>query len=151
MVFKAPAHPPLDSLERPTGSMRATDIDLRQSLEFRPDLGQILLGSERMVLFNQRAMLALHELLHKNLGPTLTRAFQAQFGDRCGASDYAVVTALHDWETEIDKLASGPVMHTWEGIVHVEPREIDYDRKAGHFFMTGMMSSAERPWSSDKR
>lgn len=117
--------------------MRAKDINLPASLEFRPDQGKILLGSERMVLFNQRALMSLHELLYKNLGPTLTRAFQTQFGYRCGQSDYKVVSAMHTWDSDLDRLASGPVMHSWEGVVHAEPHEVDYDRTTGHFLMTG--------------
>lgn len=31
--------------------MKVTDIDFRKMLEFSPDTGRVLLGSDRMVLF----------------------------------------------------------------------------------------------------
>lgn len=39
----------------------------------------------------------------------------------------------YEWDTDMDKLSSGPVLHTWEGIVRAKPTHIDYDRDSGRF------------------
>jgi len=38
----------------------------------------------------------------------------------------------------VDLLASGPVIHSWEGIVQATPTEIRYDRATGDMYFTGV-------------
>lgn len=118
--------------------MKTTDIDLTKMLSFRPDLGKLLLGVDRMLLFRQAALASLRSLLFGHLGPTLARAVFAQFGKRCGAGDFSALQRQHSWDSEHDAIASGPVMHMWEGIAHVEVTKLEFDRKVGHFHMTGI-------------
>lgn len=65
-------------------------------------------------------------------------ALLGQFGHVCGQDDYEVIAEAGNWDTEMDKIASGPVTHMWEGIVHVEPTKIEFDIDQGHFHMTGI-------------
>ncbi|MBT9554680.1 MAG: XylR N-terminal domain-containing protein [Myxococcales bacterium] len=118
--------------------MKASEINLAEWLRFVPREGRLLLGESRMLLFRQESLGVLRQLLHSNLGPRLSRAILSQFGYRSGCGDYADVVGSRDWDTDADRLASGPVMHMWEGIVHVEPTRIEFDREAGHFLMTGI-------------
>ncbi|WP_437997367.1 XylR N-terminal domain-containing protein [Sorangium sp. So ce185] len=123
---------------RPRGEeiLKVNEFDLSKVLEFHPAMGKILLGSDRMLIFRQDAFAHLRKLLYSQLGEAMARALLTQFGYRCGAGDHESMSTRYSWDTELDQLAAGPVMHTWEGIVHVEPTKIDFDRKAGRFHMT---------------
>jgi len=118
--------------------VRAQDIDLSALLEFKPQSGKLLLRGRRMLLLSQQSLGVLSELVAEHLGEDYVRALFAQFGYRCGQDDYAAIAESGDWDTEIDRLSSGPITHMWEGIVHVEPTRIDYDRATGHFHMTAI-------------
>jgi signal transduction histidine kinase/CheY-like chemotaxis protein len=117
--------------------MRAEDIDLSSMLEFRPDLGQVQLNGQRMLIFSQQALGLLYESLATHLGHELTAAIFAQFGARSGREDFRAITAGAVWDTDLDRIYSGPVIHTWEGLVHVTPTALEFDRGRGLFFMAG--------------
>ncbi len=107
-------------------------------LKFQPEHGTVMFGSDRMLIFRQAAMSTLRGLLYRQLGPELSRAILSQFGYQCGAGDFANLMQNYTWESDLDKLTSGPVLHTWEGIVHVTPTLIDYDRESGRFDFKGV-------------
>jgi len=117
--------------------MNLDSIDLRAMLEFRPNEGRVLFGTDRMLVFRQAAFGVLRSLLFERLGNDLTQSVLAQFGYRCGTGDYRALTTLFDWETEMDRLAAGPALHSWEGIVLAKPHRIEYDRAAGSLHMFG--------------
>ncbi len=118
--------------------MKAADIDLPRMLQFEPATGRILFGGERMLLFRQDAFAAFRRLLLDQLGPQLSRAILAQFGYRCGSGDFqALNRGTYVWDSEGDQFAAGPVMHIHEGIVHVTPLVVEFDRAAGSFLMQG--------------
>jgi signal transduction histidine kinase/CheY-like chemotaxis protein/HPt (histidine-containing phosphotransfer) domain-containing protein len=118
--------------------LRSIDIDLRKALEFRPERGELLLGGERMVLLNRRALRSLYDLLYRDLGDDMTRALLMQFGHRWGNDDYQTLSGSNDWDSEQDRLTSGPVTHMWEGIVHAEATTVDFDRSSGRFLVKGI-------------
>jgi rsbT co-antagonist protein RsbR len=117
--------------------MDVSSIDLRAMLEFRPSEGKILLGNDRMLMFRQAAFGVLRALLFERLGTELTQSVLAQFGHRCGGGDYHTLTTLFEWDTELDSVAAGPAIHSWEGIVLVKPDHFEYDRAAGTLHMFG--------------
>lgn len=123
-------------------TVKASEFNLQSVLEFRPELGKLLLGNDRMVLFRQEAMETLRALLVEHLGQRLTTALFAQFGYRCGRGDYLTITTEYEWETEGDRMASGPIMHAWEGIVQPIPEVIEFDRNAHHFHMKGLWKNS---------
>ena len=118
--------------------MRSIDIDLRKALEFRPERGELLLGGERMMLLNRRALASQYQLLYRDLGDELTRGFLMQFGYRWGHSDFQKLKDASEWDSEQDRLAAGHVTHMWEGIVHCEPTTVDFDRASGKFLVKGI-------------
>jgi len=122
--------------------VKASDFNLQTVLEFRPELGKLLLGNDRMVLFRQEAMETLRALLVEHLGQRLTTALFAQFGYRCGRGDYLTITTEYQWDTEGDRMASGPAMHAWEGIVQPIPELIEFDRDSRHFHMKGLWKNS---------
>lgn len=117
--------------------MNVGSIDLRNMLEFRPNEGRLLIGPDRLLVFRQAAFGILRSILYHQLGQELTQSVLAQFGYRCGEGDYRMLTSLFEWDTEIDRIASGPVMHSWEGIVLAKPEHIEFDKSAGTFSMMG--------------
>jgi signal transduction histidine kinase/DNA-binding NarL/FixJ family response regulator len=118
--------------------VRSIDIDLRKALEFRPERGELLLGGERMMLLNRRGLRTWYELLYRELGDQMTRSFLMQLGYRWGQSDYQAISTAHEWDSEQDRLAAGPVTHMWEGIVHAEATTVDFDRAQGRFIVKGI-------------
>jgi anti-anti-sigma regulatory factor len=82
-------------------------------------------------------MASLRQLLFDHMGESLARATLAKFGYQCGLGDFQNLSKNYKWDTEQDLFGAGPVMHTWEGIVGVEPTSLEFDRAAGHFHMTG--------------
>ncbi len=122
--------------------MKVADLDLRKMLEFHPESGEIKLGNERMLLFRQDAFAALRRLLYHQLGDHLARAILTQFGHRCGQGDFEVLSKSYDWDTDADRLGSGPVLHSWEGIVHSTPEVMEFDLEAGTFFHRGLWKNS---------
>jgi anti-anti-sigma regulatory factor len=118
--------------------MKITDFDLKSMLDFQPSAGKLLLGGDRMLLFRQDAFASLRKLLFEQLGEQLSRALLMQFGYRCGHGDHHALTTRFSWDTDLDEMSAGPVMHTWEGIVHVEPTMLVFDKAKGEFHMTGI-------------
>lgn len=117
--------------------MKASDIDLRSMLDFRPMDGKILFGSDRMLMFRQAAFDVLRGLLLERLGVELSHSVLSQFGYRCGQDDYQTLATMFQWETEQDGLAAGPVMHSWEGIVLAKPEALNYNMEEGTLLMRG--------------
>ncbi|MCB1176781.1 MAG: XylR N-terminal domain-containing protein [Leptospiraceae bacterium] len=118
--------------------MKAQDINLQEILKFNPSEGKLLLSDNRMLLFSQHSLASLQKLLVFHFGFEYTRALFSQFGHRCGSDDYKSIAESGEWDSEIDKVASGPVTHMWEGIVHVEPTRLEFDKETGSFHMTGI-------------
>lgn len=118
--------------------MKAQDINLQAFLRFEPEHGRLLLGGRRMLIVSQRSFGLLEEVLGAHLGHEFTRALFAQFGYRCGADDYRAIAETEAWDSDADRLASGPVTHMWEGLVHVEPTRLEFDLGAGTLHMAGI-------------
>lgn len=117
--------------------MNVNSIDLRAMLDFRPHEGRILMGADRMLIVRQSAFGVLRSLLFERLGTEMTQSLLTQFGYRCGGDDFHALMAMFEWDTDIDRIASGPAMHSWEGVVLAKPDHLEYDRAAGTFSMFG--------------
>lgn len=101
--------------------MRAVDLNLQRLLEFDPEGGRLLLGSERMLVFRMDAFARLRRLLFDQLGPTVARSLLLQFGRLCGEGDFHAIGGSLLWDTPEDRAMAGPILHAWEGIVAVVP------------------------------
>lgn len=118
--------------------MKAADFDLAAMLEFRPDEGRLLLAGQRMLLFSQASLAKLDQLLVEHLGHEFADALFAQFGYRCGFDDFQAVGEAVAWDNDEEQMAAGPMLHMWEGIVHVETMSLDFDRATREFHMAGI-------------
>jgi signal transduction histidine kinase len=112
--------------------------NIQDILQFLPDKGQIRLADERILLFSQTAVSLLRKLMSAQLGPDLSRMLIAQFGYQHGVKDFETIGPMFSWQSDAEKLAAGPLMHAWSGLVEVEPLKMEMDRETGHFYFRGL-------------
>lgn len=117
--------------------MKATDFDLRRELLLNNDTGVATFRDSRVVVMDAGALGLLRNNLQTELGWEKARSFFLRFGYGQGYSDFQQMKSKFTFDTEMDLLASGPVIHTWEGIVSARPTEVRFDRKTGDFFFRG--------------
>ncbi|MCA9683996.1 MAG: XylR N-terminal domain-containing protein, partial [Myxococcales bacterium] len=117
--------------------MKLEDINLADMLAFEPETGRVHLGEDRMLIFRQDSLAVLRGLLYEQVGGPLARSLLSRFGYQCGKGDFATLQKAYAWDSELDRFGAGPAMHTWEGIVHAVPTQIDVSRERGHFYMRG--------------
>jgi|GEM_PF-1527231 len=113
-------------------------FDLRNILGFQPREGTITIGDQRAMLLNENAFAKLRELLFAQLGTDLARSILMKFGYQHALEDYRTLCKLIETKNDEERLQIGPLMHSWCGIVKVEPLEAEIDRDAGHFFFRGI-------------
>jgi anti-anti-sigma regulatory factor/predicted hydrocarbon binding protein len=115
--------------------MKVSDIDFRKMLTFAPEEGRLMLGKDRLLIFREEAFGTLRSMLMEQLGDELARVYLSKFGYRCGEGDYKAMMSMFSWDSDEDELGAGPVMHMWEGIVHVELTGLKLDRANGELSM----------------
>lgn len=122
--------------------MKATDFDLSKHINFSLETGVTTFKDSRLVIFDANAVGLLRQSLVDELGPEKARKIFLEFGYQNGYADFMQMKINYEFDTEMDLLASGPVIHTWEGIVQATPIEIRYDRDTGEFFFTGKWTNS---------
>jgi hypothetical protein len=118
--------------------MKATDFDLSKDLRFDPASGITTFRDSRLLLLDANAFGLLRQMLLVHLGFERCRIFLLKFGFQNGFADFVQMKLNYTFDSEMDLLASGPVIHTWEGIVQATPAAIRYDRSTGEMFFTGV-------------
>jgi hypothetical protein len=124
------------------GRVKATDFNLSKDLRFDIETGITAFKSSRLVIFDADAIGLLRQQIVGTLGPEQARTLFLQFGYQHGYADFLQMRMNYSFDSEMDLLASGPVIHTWEGIVHAAPKEIRFDRETGDFHFTGVWSNS---------
>ena len=114
--------------------MKATDFDLSRDLKYNLQTGMTTFKSSRLVILDANAMGLLRQRVLEMLGREKARDLFLKFGYQNGFSDFSQMKLAYKFDTETDLLASGPVIHTWEGIVHAQPKEARINRKTGEFY-----------------
>lgn len=122
--------------------MKAQDFDLSKDLKFNTQDGIATFRDNRLVIMDAGAIGLLRQELLEELGWEKARAMLLQFGYQNGYADFLQMNLAYKFDTEMDLLASGPVIHTWEGIVQATPKEIRFDRQKGEFFFTGVWANS---------
>jgi len=122
--------------------MKATDFDFRKDLAFDLKTGYTTFGGSRLVIFDSNAIGLLRQNLIDELGWDRARSFFLRLGFQNGYSDFMQMKVNYSFDSEMDLLASGPVIHTWEGIVQATPKEIAFDRAKGTFHFTGTWNNS---------
>ncbi len=124
--------------------MKATDFNLQKDMKFDPSKGLTTFQDSRLVIFDANAIGLLRQNLIDGLGAEKAREFFLQFGFEHGFSDFLQIKTAYgsQFDSEIDLFASGPVIHTWEGLVHAAPTAIQFDREKGDFFCSGIWTNS---------
>ena len=122
--------------------MKATDFNLSQDLQFSLTTGITRFRDTRLVMFDANAIGLLRQNLIEMLGWEGARDVFLRFGYQHGYADFMQMKLNYQFDTEMDLLASGPVIHTWEGIVQATPKEIRFDRQTGEFYFSGVWTNS---------
>lgn len=122
--------------------MKATEFDLSKDLKFSPQLGMTTFRDSRLILFDANSIGLLRQKLLETLGWEKARELFLKFGYQNGYADFMQMKLAYQFDSEMDLLASGPVIHTWEGVVHAAPTEIRFDRHTGEFYFTGVWTNS---------
>ncbi|MBN2529625.1 MAG: XylR N-terminal domain-containing protein [Deltaproteobacteria bacterium] len=122
--------------------MKATDFDLSKDLIFNPVTGITQFKNSRLVLFDSSAIGLLRETVIREMGKDKAREIFLQFGYKNGYADFLQMKLAFEFDNEMDLLASGPVIHTYEGIVQATPKEIRFARDSGEFYFTGVWTNS---------
>jgi DNA-binding NtrC family response regulator len=120
------------------GSPRPDDraprtLHLAELLDFRPDRGIIRLHEQRVVILSAAAMGLLRKELVDTLGLETARRVLLRFGFADGYSDAVSMRDRSHWDSPLDGLRSGAMLHTLEGIVRADVRKLEHDESTGRF------------------
>ena len=127
--------------------MKATDFDLSKEIIFEPDKGLTTFRNTRLVIFDTNAIGLLRQNLIEILGKEQARAFFLRFGYQHGFADFMQMKENYTFDNEMELLASGPVIHSWEGLVQATPRRISFNRHTGDFYFTGVWTNS---WEAEQ-
>jgi DNA-binding NtrC family response regulator len=119
-------HPPLERME-------LEHLDLAGLFDFRPDLGVIRLHEQRVVILSTAAMGLLRKELIDTLGSETARRLMLRFGYADGYHDAVSLKDRSKWDSAVDGIRAGAVLHRLEGIVRADIIKVDHDTKSGHF------------------
>ncbi len=117
--------------------MKALDFNLENDIHFDFKKGQTTFKDSRLVIFDANSIGLLRQNLIEEIGFEKAKAFFLKFGYQNGYADFVQMKINYSFESEMELLSSGPVIHTWEGIVSAQPTEIHFDRAKDEFFFTG--------------
>jgi DNA-binding NtrC family response regulator len=113
--------------------MEFEHLDLAELFDFRPDLGVIRLHEQRVVILSAAAMGLLRKELIDTLGSETARRLMLRFGYADGYHDAVSLRDRSRWETAVDGIRAGAVLHRLEGIVRADIIKVDHDPTSGHF------------------
>jgi hypothetical protein len=122
--------------------MKASEFNLSKEIRFNADSGITTFKETRLIIFDVNAIGLLRQNLINTLGIDKARDFFLRFGYQNGFADFLQMKVSYQFDSEMDLLASGPVMHTWEGIVHASPIELHFDRQKDDFYFTGIWTNS---------
>src|SRR3954467_8688661 len=106
---------------RDTLKMRATDLDLREMLEFEPIGGVIRFAGDRALLFNTVALGLLRRELVETLGLVTARGVLTRFGYAHGWRTAEALRQQFEWDSEHEWQLAGGRVHQLQGFLIYEP------------------------------
>lgn len=126
------------------GKMKATDFNLKKEVAYLPEQGLVVHEDRRLLLMDANAMGLLMDSMIKNMGFDKAMEVFMQSGFEHGYSDFLAMEAKYGekFANEIELFASGPVIHSWEGLVQAKPISIEADRATGKFFSEGIWTNS---------
>ena len=101
--------------------MRATELDLREMLDFEPKGGIIRFAGDRAVLFNTVALGLLRRELVETLGLLTARGILTRFGYAHGWRTAEALRQQFEWDSEHEWQLAGGRVHQLQGFLLYEP------------------------------
>ena len=113
--------------------MKATEINLKEALNFMPEHGLLKLGNSRVFICGAEAIGSLYtELI--NVGDMMgAQVVMRRFGEATGHERARLVHEHFQPADKMEWLAMGPTMHAWEGVGLPSLASLDYDPEAKKF------------------
>ncbi len=104
-----------------TETMRATDLDLREMLDFEPKGGIIRFAGDRALLLNTVALGLLRRELVETLGLETARGILTRFGYAHGWRTAESLRQQFEWDSEHEWQLAGGRVHQLQGFLIYEP------------------------------
>jgi DNA-binding NtrC family response regulator len=101
--------------------MRATDLDLRELLDFQPTGGIVRFAGDRAVLFNTVALGLLRRELVETLGVVTARGILTRFGYAHGWRTAETLRQHFEWDSVHEWSLAGGRVHQLQGFLTYEP------------------------------
>ncbi|SDH15301.1 V4R domain-containing protein [Alteribacillus persepolensis] len=120
--------------------MRANQLLFDNLMDINPRTGMITFNHKRMALVSVEALGLLRRDLINTLGMDRAKGFLMRYGWAWGAKDGESIASMYDWDNTKELMLAGPVLHTLEGVVTVEPETLDTSHDSLHF--TGFWRSS---------
>ena len=108
-------------------------LRLEEVLDFTPAEGIIRLHEQRVVILSAAAMGLLKKELIDTLGTDTARRLMLRFGFADGYHDAISLRDRSHWQSPVDGLHAGAVLHRLEGIARVETTNVQFDEATGRF------------------
>lgn len=96
--------------------MMAKDFDFAKEIRFDIDKGMTTFKDSRLLIFDANSFGLLRQYVIDLMGIEKAREFFLRFGYQNGFTDFMQMKVNFDFDSEKELLASGPVIHTWEGM-----------------------------------
>jgi hypothetical protein len=122
--------------------MKATDFNLQEQIKYDFNSGITSFKDSRIVIFDANAIGLLRQEIIEKFGLERAKEIFLKFGFQNGYADFMQMKLNYKFDSEMDLLISGPVIHTWEGIVSARPKETSFNRETGEFYLTGIWSNS---------
>ncbi|WP_158738097.1 XylR N-terminal domain-containing protein [Alteribacillus sp. YIM 98480] len=113
--------------------MRAHQLLFDNLIDINPRTGMITFNQKRMALVSVEGLGLLRRDLINTLGMERAKGFLMRYGWAWGMKDGESIASMYEWETQEELMLAGPVLHTLEGVVTVEPDMIEATESSLHF------------------
>ncbi|WP_168395219.1 sigma-54-dependent Fis family transcriptional regulator [Acinetobacter indicus] len=116
--------------------------EIASKLKFSFDTGEIWLDEERMILLHSSSFIELHKELINTLGLQRARGVLTRIGYASGLRDAEIAKARYRDLPDLEMLHKGTLLHSLEGMVLVELREVEIDINAGKYYVDAIWKNS---------
>ncbi|MES9878718.1 MAG: sigma 54-interacting transcriptional regulator [Candidatus Sedimenticola sp. 1PA] len=102
-------------------------------IRFEEGTGNIWLGEQRMILLHATAYGSMRSELIESFGETYARGVLMRMGYIAAMADAQLARKIRHDASPMDAFMVGPQLHALEGVVSVEPGEVEVDMESGEF------------------
>ncbi|MFC2995951.1 sigma 54-interacting transcriptional regulator [Acinetobacter sichuanensis] len=116
--------------------------EIASKLKFSFDTGEIWLDEERMILLHSSSFIELYKELINTLGSQRARGVLTRIGYASGLRDAEIIKARYKNLPDLEMLHKGTLLHSLEGMVLVELKEVEIDINAGKYYVDAIWKNS---------